>query len=160
LASCLTRDRRVQCTEDFLFDRVTSCFSCAVARGRFALSLTFTLSIMIVIPGDSPPLRKGDDPTQQHISPTRPESSGPPPPPYTNHPTPSQPQYVVTAVVAETREPALRRFVRAFLVAVSIWVLAGIFVSSAVERHRSTHWVSSIPRHWGRFVVVHTQNIV
>jgi hypothetical protein len=57
----------------------------------------------------------------------------------------------------EPRVSAERRFFRALFVAVSIWVLAGIFISSAVELHKSTRWVSSAA--FG-LVVLNTQNIV
>ncbi|KAI9511484.1 hypothetical protein F5148DRAFT_1373789 [Russula earlei] len=76
---------------------------------------------MIIPDDDNPSVRKDDGSAQQHASPAIPES----------------------AAVLEREEPAGRRFVRAFLVAVAIWVLAGIFVSSTIDTHRSIHWVWS-----------------
>jgi len=97
----------------------------------------------MIIPDDNLPPHKGDSATQELISPALPESPSPPgpPPPYTNYPSPAP--YVIPVPFVEPEEPAGRRFVRAFLVAVAVWVLAGIFVSSAVDLHRSTWWVSS-----------------
>ncbi|KAH9978596.1 hypothetical protein BGW80DRAFT_685114 [Lactifluus volemus] len=67
------------------------------------------------------------------------EGSNPPPPPYTNlnyRSTSSQHVVIETAaeVVPEPREPSGRRFIKAFLVAVSLWILAGILISSTIER--------------------------
>jgi hypothetical protein len=93
-----------------------------------------TLSAMTTgTPDDRLSSSKANYQTQHPTSPTLGlEGSNPPPPPYTNYQGPSQ--YVVAAVIPEPREPAERRFIKAFLVAVSIWVLAGIFVSSSVWR--------------------------
>jgi hypothetical protein len=107
------------------------------------LSLTFSLSLMI-IPQDSPSPKRGDQvPTQQHSPSAPPQNSSslPPPPPYTDNQVTLQ--HVVPVTFVERRISAEWRFFRALLVALSIWILAGIFVSSAVELHKSRHWVSS-----------------
>jgi len=104
-------------------------------------------SPVMIIPDDldtSSPLKGDDNRAQQPISPALLESSGPPPPPYTSYQATSP--YVSAADFVEIEGPAGRRFVRAFLVAVSIWVLAGIFIFSAAELCRSAPWVSSIKR--------------
>ncbi|KAI0256051.1 hypothetical protein BJV78DRAFT_1118294 [Lactifluus subvellereus] len=102
---------------------------------------------MISTPDDTPSSRNAGDQAQHPTPPTLgPRGPSPPPPPYANYQSTSQ--YVVAAAFPEPRETAERRFVKAFLVAVSIWVLAGIFVSSTVELSRlkrpPARWVSGI----------------
>ncbi|KAI0002406.1 hypothetical protein BJV74DRAFT_815652 [Russula compacta] len=88
----------------------------------------------MIAPQDSPSLRKDDDPAQQYAFSAPLHSSGPAPPPYTNYPTTSQ--YLVAPATLEPRgEPAGKRFIKAFLVAVFIWFVTGMSIS--VEVHRS-----------------------
>lgn len=74
------------------------------------------------------------------VSPLLGQEGSNPPPPYTNlNYRSTSSQHVVieataAAVVPEPREPSGRRFIKAFLVAVSLWVLAGILISFTVER--------------------------
>jgi len=92
----------------------------------------------MIIPDDldaSSPLKGDDNRAQQPISSALLESSSPPPPPYQ-----ATSPYVSAADFAEIEEPARRRFVRAFLIAISIWAVAGILISSAVELRRSAPW--------------------
>lgn len=105
---------------------------------------------MVSTPYDSLSSRKADDLAQRPTPPTSgPRGSGStplgPPPPYTNYQSTSQ--YVVAEAFPEHRESAERRFIKAFLVAVLIWALAGTLVSSTVELSwlkRSARWVSVI----------------
>ena len=60
-----------------------------------------------------------------------------PPPPYQ-----IVPQSVAAAASVERSEPAEMRFLKALLAALSIWILVGIFVSSAFGLHNSTRRVS------------------
>src|SRR6266850_2680403 len=100
----------------------------------------------MIIPHDSPSPKCDDPPQPQQQIPSAPPQnpSLEPPPPYTNNQTNSQ--YIIAAAFVEPRVSVERRFFRALFVAVSIWVLAGIFISSAVELHKSTRWVSSVQR--------------
>ncbi|KAI0300461.1 hypothetical protein B0F90DRAFT_1723111 [Multifurca ochricompacta] len=92
-------------------------------------------------------MRKGDDLTHQQTSSLSqssrppPPPSLPPPPPYSNEQ--STTHYVVATVPFEPRESAGVRFIKAFFVAILVWVIAGIFVSSVVELStlpRSARW--------------------
>jgi hypothetical protein len=75
-----------------------------------------------------------------------------PPPPYTNlnYRSGTSPHVVVETalvIVPEDRDSPFRRFIKAFLVAVSLWVLAGILISSIVDRsqqNRLLRWVSFV----------------
>ncbi|KAI9465139.1 hypothetical protein BJY52DRAFT_666382 [Lactarius psammicola] len=86
----------------------------------------------MIIPADeSPSSRK---PNQQQVSPPPPggPSPPPPPPPYTSRHQ-STTHYVVAATFLPPQEPAGRRFIKAFLVAMLIWFLTGAFVSSCLD---------------------------
>jgi len=62
------------------------------------------------------------------------------PPPYVDYQI--VPQSVAAAASEERSEPAEKRFFKALLVALSIWILVGIFVSSAFGLPNSTRRVS------------------
>ncbi|TFY78474.1 hypothetical protein EWM64_g5533 [Hericium alpestre] len=95
---------------------------------------------MIVV-DQSTPLRKGlDEPAEA--------PAGPPPPAYPGYQAvdqpPQPPPSLVTIHVNHRPEPARKRFCKALLAAVLIWMLAGIFIRSFAElvmhRHRHSSW--------------------
>src|SRR6266702_3300896 len=74
-----------------------------------------------------------ENPWQQRSPPTR-GPSFPPPPPYTSHQ--STTHYVVAATCSPPQAPQVsagRRFIRAFLVAMLIWLLTGTLVSTSLD---------------------------
>jgi hypothetical protein len=107
---------------------------------------TFMASIVDTLDADAY-LSSNNVQAQHPTSPLLGQEGSNPPPPYTYRST-SQPHVVIqtaAAVVPEPREPPDRRFIKAFLVAVSLWVLAGILISSTVERsqrNRLPRWVN------------------
>ncbi|KAI9441484.1 hypothetical protein H4582DRAFT_1810952 [Lactarius indigo] len=58
-------------------------------------------------------------------------SSPPPPPPYIGHQSTNH--HVIVATISLPPEPAGKRFIKAFLVAILIWCLTGAFVSSCLD---------------------------
>ena len=83
----------------------------------------------MLVPNESTSVRKTD---HQQMSP--PPPGGPsPPPPYLSHQPESTTRHAVVATFERPQEPAGRRFIKAFLVAILIWFLTGTFVSSCLD---------------------------
>ncbi|KAI0067598.1 hypothetical protein BV25DRAFT_1794551 [Artomyces pyxidatus] len=95
---------------------------------------------MIIVDQNTPLRNKSDDAQSPQAEPIA------PPPAYPGYQSTSQVQtpMIASYSVHPPRETAARRFTKAFLVALLIWTLVGIFTRSAVElmSHRHTHWVS------------------
>jgi len=115
--------------------------------GRCLLVFPFAPSVMIVVekldslPASSSP--ECGNLAQQSVNTPSSQSQNsirPSPPPYVNYQT--IPQSVTASASVERSRPAERRFFKALLVAISIWVLVGIFVSPAFGLHDSTRRVS------------------
>ncbi|KAI0261284.1 hypothetical protein BC834DRAFT_830545 [Gloeopeniophorella convolvens] len=92
----------------------------------------------MIVPDENAPLRKGNasTPPQQALE----AEPAPPPPAYNDYQSTSRYIPIPTEDSLLPREPAHRRFIKAFLVAVLIWALIGIFISSFIDvvtgRHR------------------------
>ena len=83
----------------------------------------------MIIPDENPTSRKAN---QQPMSPPPPGGPSPSPPPYMSRHQ-STTHYVVAATFSQPQESAGRRFIKAFLVAMLIWLLTGAFVSSGLN---------------------------